>query len=143
VRYHLKVTGYAQRTGKRLLFQPLFFQRGSQPLFTASDRRYDIHFRYAWREQDEVAIALPPGFELEKAETPGDLDFGPPGSYRVKLVVKGRVELSAQREFVFGKGGALAFGRSGYPQIKGVFEEIHARDGHILALRQSAATGAK
>ena len=38
--YHLKSAGYAQRTGKRMLLQPFFFQRGAAPMFSASERKY-------------------------------------------------------------------------------------------------------
>jgi hypothetical protein len=66
--YHVKIVGYAQRTGKRLLLQPLFFQRGDSPLFTASERRYPVAFPYAWNEHDTVSITLPAGFSLDNAD---------------------------------------------------------------------------
>ncbi|HKR59106.1 MAG TPA: DUF3857 domain-containing protein, partial [Pyrinomonadaceae bacterium] len=34
--YHIRIPGYAQRTGKRLFFEPAFFQHGVGPLFPAS-----------------------------------------------------------------------------------------------------------
>src|SRR5207302_718339 len=48
--YHIKLQGYAERTGKRVLFSPLFFELGVPPKFTASERNYDIHFQHAWHE---------------------------------------------------------------------------------------------
>jgi hypothetical protein len=141
IRYHIKIPGYAQRTGKRLFFHPFFFQRGDAPVFTAAERRYDVHFKYAWEEKDEVIVNLPPGFELEKAESPGNLQLGPPGSYTVKLAVNGKRELHVSRDFVFGLGGNLLFPKAAYPQVKGVFDEIHLRDDHMLALRQAPASG--
>src|SRR5262249_49869486 len=68
---HVKITGYAQRTGKRLLLQPLFFQRGVPPLFAAAERRYPVNFHFAWIEQDSVSINLPDGFALDNAGNPG------------------------------------------------------------------------
>ncbi len=36
IHYHVKVTPYAQRTGKRILLYPLFFERGVAPRFPAA-----------------------------------------------------------------------------------------------------------
>ena len=48
--YHIRVPGYAQRTGKRLFLQPAFFQRGVGPLFATSSRHHAIYFNYPWSE---------------------------------------------------------------------------------------------
>lgn len=140
---HIKIPGYAQRTGKRLLIQPLIFQRGVAPLFTAADRRYAVNFRYAWLEQDNISITLPAGFELDNAGNPGPYDFGPPGSYTLKMSVKDRKELIVFREFVFGKGGALSYDVKLYPALKGVFDEIHRRDDVTISLKQAPAQAAQ
>jgi len=87
VKYHVKIPGYAQRTGKRVFVQPFYFQRGATPLFSASERKFDIHFRYSWKESDDVTIALPEGYELDHAENPGSLSFGKTGSYDLKLQI--------------------------------------------------------
>jgi hypothetical protein len=137
--FHIKIAGYAQRTGKRILIQPLFFQRGVPPLFSATDRKYPVDLRYAWRDQDTVSFVLPNGYELDHAESPGSLNFGAPGSYTLKLVVKDHRELVATRELVFGKGGSLAFPVDLYPKVKNVFDAIHQHDEVTLALKQPAA----
>ena len=141
VRSHIRIPGYAQRTGKRLFFQPVFFERGSAPLFSSDDRQYNISFPYAWKESEQVTIALPAGYELERADSPGSLNFGEPGAYTLKMSVRGGTELTCVRELVFGNANNLVFQRAAYPQIKRVFDEIHRRDGHVMSLRQSAGAG--
>ena len=69
ISYHIKIDGYGQRTGKRLLFEPRFFERGDAALFTAAERRYPVIFPFAWSESDNFTIALPPGFSLEMRRT--------------------------------------------------------------------------
>ena len=140
---HIKIPGYAQRTGKRLLLQPLIFQRGVPPMFAATDRRYPVNFRYAWMEQDNVSITLPPGFALDNAGNPGPFDFGPPGSYRLKMSVKDGREFVVFREFVFGKGGSLTYDVKFYPALKTVFDEIHRRDDVTISLKQAPAQAAQ
>ncbi len=139
--YHIRIPGYAGRTGKRIIFQPLFFQHGEGPLFSAADRQYDVIFPYAWRETDGVGIRLPAGFQLEKAEAPSGLNFGQPGSYRVAMTVHNGV-LVCERELVFGQGDYLSFPRKTYPQLKAIFDEIHREDDVTFSARQvSPAAG--
>ena len=74
--YHIRVQGYAQRTGKRLFLQPAFFQHGLGPLFSASSRTHAVYFHYPWSEEDDVEIDLPEGFSLESPDAPAS--FGSP-----------------------------------------------------------------
>src|SRR5580658_8247892 len=141
--YHLKSAGYAQRTGKRILLQPFFFQRGAAPMFSASERKYPVNFPYAWKEHDSVTIELPAGFALDNAEAPGSLNFGNPGSYQVKIMTRGSSELILERDLTFGKDGSLVFPADTYPQIKRIFDEIQKRDGHTISLKQAVTAEAK
>jgi hypothetical protein len=135
--YHLKAAGYGQRTGKRLLLQPFFFQRGATPMFSASQRKYPVYFPYAWQEQDSVTIEVPAGFALDNADAPAPLDFGATGAYKVKILTRGGRELISEREFTFGREGRLLFAAETYPQLKKIFEEIQKRDDHTISLKQT------
>lgn len=42
--YHIRVPGYAQRTGKRLFLQPSFFEHGTSALFSSASRKYEVYF---------------------------------------------------------------------------------------------------
>jgi hypothetical protein len=139
--YHIRVPGYATRTGKRILFQPVFFQRGEEPLFSTQDRKYDVIFHFPWRETDAVSIELPAGFTLEKPENPGNLNFGAPGGYSLAMTVPGH-RLLCQRDLIFGKGQMINIPRDQYPMLKRIFEEVHRRDGVTLSLIQMPASGA-
>ena len=59
--YHLRVPGYAQRTGKRLFLQPSVFSHGAGSMFPDTGRKYDVYFNYPWSEQDHVRSELPAG----------------------------------------------------------------------------------
>ena len=86
IRYHIKLDAYAGRTSKRILLQPLYFQRGSVPRYTATKRDYDVAFPYAWKEIDQISIKLPEGFTLEK-----------PGNPRAHTVRLGLLQLLGQQ----------------------------------------------
>src|ERR1041384_8042814 len=75
-KYHVRVTGYAQRTGKRLFFQPGFFHKGIDALFSAGTRRYPVYFHFPWSEEDKVEITLPKGYALDNADRPAPIDVG-------------------------------------------------------------------
>jgi hypothetical protein len=134
IHYHLKLTGYAARTSKRMLLQPLFFQRATAPLFSADTRLYPVNFHYAWEETDNVTITLPAGFKLENADEPAQFNFGKPGTYTTAIRQVGDNQLTATRHFVFGKEGSLIFDRTMYPQLKSVFDRIHGNDTGSVAL---------
>jgi hypothetical protein len=138
---HIKIPGYAQRTGKRILVQPLFFQRGVPPLFAATERRYPVDLHYAWQERDTISIMLPNGFAPDHAESPGAFSFGAPGSYELKISVKDGRELVCGRSLTFGKGGALSYPVATYPKVKNVFDEVHRRDDVTISLKQVQQAG--
>jgi len=138
--YHIRIPNYAGRTGKRILLQPLFFEHAEAPLFSAADRQYDVVFPYPWQETSRVEIRAPAGFDLERPENPGDVSFGPPGDYKLGMLV-GQGMLVLTRQLTFGKDGYIVFAHGNYAQVKAVFDEIHRRDQVTLSLRQAAAQG--
>jgi hypothetical protein len=138
-RYHMKVPGYAQRTGSRLFIQPAVFQKGLQPEFPASQRRYPIYFDYAWKDVDQVRIALPSGFELESAAMPSAASFDRIGGHVITLVkTPDGTAVELTREFFFGADGRLQFPTSTYPAVKSFFDEVSKADAHTIALRKAA-----
>jgi len=142
--YHVRVPGYAQRTGKRFFLQPAFFQRGLAPVFPTSQRRHAIYFHYPWSEQDEVTIKLPAGFALDNPDAPNGLNGGEVSQYNVKISVadEGRT-LIYQRHFFFGGGqSGLLYPVTSYAKLKTLFDEMHKRDNHMLSLKQNATTTA-
>ncbi len=144
--FHVRVPSYATRTGKRLFFQPAFFQKGLAPLFPTATRRHEVYFHYPWSEDDHVEITLPEGFALDNAEAPGDFSGGELSKYvpTVRVTKDGRT-LVYERKFYLGKGGpgTLLFPVTSYPALKTYFDEVSKRDGHTIALKQGAAAAAK
>jgi len=137
--YHVAIPGYAQRTGKRLFLQPGYFQRGEGPRFPASERKYDIHFEYAFSESDSVTIKMPAGFDLESPEAPGNINMGAPGEYVVSLGTTPGRELIYKRRLIFGRDTYLIFPAQYYGNVKAIFDAINQRDGNTITLRQTAS----
>jgi uncharacterized protein DUF3857/transglutaminase superfamily protein len=135
--FHVKVPGYAQRTGKRLFLQPSFFQKGIGAMFPASTRKLSIYFHYAWKEEDDITIELPAGFALDSPDAPAPLKAGEVVDYKVWMgVTKKGDELQFKRTFTF---NALLFPVSSYASLKQVFDNLHESDNHTVTLKQSVA----
>ncbi|HEY9401805.1 MAG TPA: DUF3857 domain-containing protein [Pyrinomonadaceae bacterium] len=139
--YHIRVPGYAQRTGKRLFLQPGFFQRGVNPLFPTTQRHNSVYFHYPWSEQDEVSIDLPAGYSLDNADAPAAINAGQTGRYDINIgVTKDGRTLVFNRKFYFGNKTGLLFPVASYAQLKTLFDEVHKRDNHMITLKQAATT---
>ena len=141
--YHLRVPGYAQRTGKRLFFQPGVFSRGAGSLFAATDRKFAVYFHYPWSEKDHITIELPPGFTLDSADAPASIS---PDMTRqvcaqqIKIKSNGQM-LIYERDFFFGGGGSILFPVSGYPVIRQLFDMLGKANDHTITLKQGPGTG--
>ncbi len=136
--FKVRIPNYAQKTGKRMFFQPGFFEYGSNPIFSASTRTHDIYFPYPWSEKDEIEIELPKGFELESAESPAELtDTNKISELKVKMSIdKEKNNLIYKRDFYFGGGKYILFPATSYQPLKSLFDSFHASDSHPLTLRQ-------
>jgi len=140
--FHVKVPGYGQKTGKRVFFQPNFFQKGVDQVFTATERRYPLYFQYPWTETDIVKIDLPDGYELETPETPPPLSAGDAAQYVMKMTLRDKKILTAERSFTF---GGVFFEVGQYAPLKQLFDTIYERDNRTLTVKQippAATSGA-
>ncbi len=139
-RFHIRIPGYGQSAGKRLFFQPAFFQKGADPLFQSNKREHDIFFHYAWSENDEIDIRLPEGYELESPVGRQPIKAGAAANYDLSITLSedGRV-LNCRRDFALGGQNYLLFKVDNYPLLKQLFDSIHESDNHTLVLRQATA----
>jgi len=139
VGHHVKVPGYAVRTGKRILFQPAFFERNAGRTFTETARKWDLYFPYGWTEDDEVTIELPDGWDLDQPTAPASSHFGDTGEYVVDLrkTTDGR-KLIYTRRFEWGKAQNLLIPAANYAQVKKIFDFVEAQDNFNLSLKQAA-----
>ena len=143
--FHVRVPGYAQRTGKRLFLQPAFFQHGIGPIFTTSNRTHAIYFHYPWSEEDEVSIELPAGFTLDSPDAPASFGSKDLSQYEVKMqTTKDQRTLIYKRKFFFGGGGnaleSLLYEAKSYSQLKRYFDTLHQQDNHTITLKQGTTT---
>ena len=137
--FHVRMTGYAQRTGKRLFLQPAFFQHGKSPSFATTDRKYPIYFHYPWSEEDKVEINLPKGYALDNADAPAPFGSGQISEYKVNIQSSSDGTLLVyKRNFFFGGANTILFPVDAYGPLKNYFDVLHKQDSHTIALKQAA-----
>ena len=138
-KFHVRVSEYAQRTGKRLFLQPGFFEKGTNALFTSGTRKYPVYFHYPWSEQDNLTIILPKGFSLDNAEQPAPISVSGVCGEQINMGISKDGELLVyKRMFFFGAKDAIYFPAENYGQLKSLFEEITKADNHIITLKQAS-----
>jgi hypothetical protein len=136
--YKIRVPNYAQKTGKRMFFQPGFFEYGTNPVFSTATRKYSIYFHYPWSEQDNIQIEYPKTFNLDSADSPGELG-DPQKIGLLNIDIKADVNnamLFYDRKFHFGGNGKILFQPATYEPLKGLFDAFHKADTHTITLRQ-------
>lgn len=138
--YHVRIPGYAQRTGKRLFLQPNFFTHGAGPLFVSATRQYDVYFHYPWSEKEHIVIALPAGFTLDNADAPASITTDMTHQIcanKIKIASDGQM-IVYDRDFFFGGGQSILFPVRSYAGIKQLFDMISQSNEHTITLKQSA-----
>ncbi len=136
--YKLKVPNYAQKTGKRMFFQPGVFEYGANPTFASSSRKYPIFFHYPWSEADDIEITLPAGYELDSADVPAPVaDPGKIGVLQFKMSFDPKTNAVVyKRDFSFGGGGNVLFAPDNYMPLKTLFEMFNKSNTQALTLKQ-------
>lgn len=138
VDYDVKVPNYAQRTGKRLFFQPVYFEYGVPPAFSSTTRTYGVYFSYPWSEDDNVEITLPDNFTGESVISPSSIDDPDGvGSLHVSFyILKESNRLNVSRQFHFGGGGHVIFPLKFYQPVKAMFDGFNKADSTTVTLKQ-------
>ena len=140
-KYHVRVPEYAQKTGKRLFFQPGYFHKGIDALFSAGTRKYPIYFHFPWSEEDTITIDLPKGYALDNADRPAPINGGEISQHEIKLGITTDLQtLHYGRKFFFGNRDLLLFPAEKYDIIKQLFDEVNKADNHTITLKQAGST---
>jgi len=136
-RFTIKVPHYAQKTGKRMFFQPGFFEYGTSAAFATSTRKYDMFFRYPWSENDDIEIALPSGYSLDNLEAPkAVVDTDQIARDEVQFDFETSMgKMLYKRKFYFGNKNLVTFKASSYSGMKTLWDRFHTADTTLVSLR--------
>lgn len=140
-KFRVRVPSYAQKVGKRMFFQPGFFEHGAKPVFSSAQRTYPIYFPYPWSESDFVEIQLPKGYDLDNADAPAEVaDSSKVSRLQIGITIDRAANiLRFRRAFHFGANGKILFPVAVYEPLKNLFEKFQQADSHAIAMRQKDA----
>jgi hypothetical protein len=130
--YKVRLTGYAQRAGNRLILQPAMFQKGGTQTFAAPQRKTRLHFPFAWSEDDVITIELPAGYAPEEPITRNAIDVGA-AKYEPQLTITGS-KLTFKRGLSLATSGLYEVNI--YQPFRAFFEAVHKTDSQPLVLRR-------
>jgi len=136
-RYTIKVPNYAQKTGKRLFFQPGIFEYGSAAKFASATRQYDVAFAFPWSEKDEIELTYPSTYQIDNGEAPGGADAGEISKDVISIHPDHTApKIKYSRDFYFGNASNLVFNVSAYSAVKQLWDMIQKSDTATLSIKQ-------
>jgi hypothetical protein len=116
-----------------LILQPAVFQKGVPQVFAAPQRKGDVHFPFAWSEDDEITIELPAGYAAEEPVDRTGFDAGA-AKYEPQLSLAG-TRLTFKRSLTVATRGVL-YSAPFYQAFRDFFEAVHRADGQPIVLRK-------
>lgn len=144
IRCKIRVPGYAEMLGERLMVDPSYFEHGRSPLFAPENRRHDIMHDYPYSEQDEIEITLPEGHLLDQPSAPhpvADASGYLKVEYALRFSKKTGV-LKYSRNFSVSTPEMIVLKKESYPMIKALFTAVHESDSHALLVKAVEAPAA-
>jgi hypothetical protein len=136
ISYQLHLPGFAVVTAGRIIFRSDVFRLNAGTPFTASTRKLNVSFPYAWEELDVAAIKLPPGCTPEFTEIPPsrpDKNLYYSTQLRYDM---GQQQLKLRREFA---SSAVSFPVADYAGLKAWYDEMVRGDQQEVVLTKTAA----
>ena len=125
----LKVSNYAQVTGKRIFVNPNILSRSSEKLSEDLNRRLPIEIRDEFQHIDSIQIVIPGGYEVESSTRDVQLDSKFGKYKRVTIVTAGKILFTRIREQSSGR-----FPAKDFPGIEKFYNEIYEADHTSIVL---------
>lgn len=126
---HIKATGYANVSGKRIFFVPNFLNQSSIKLSTDPYRKYPIHFTQAYTDIDTLEIEIPEGYIVEAG--PKDISISNEfGEFTLKININNqKIQMIRRR-----KTEMNTFPPSAYPALIEFYNKIYTADHSRIVL---------
>ena len=135
--FDFRVPGWAVYAGNRALLPIGLFGGTEKRTFEHSARVHPLYFTYPYHHTDQVAIELPPGWQVSSVpkERTADIKVA---SYKAAAQSSGGV-LNLNREFVL---NTIIIQQKFYPQVRDFYQEVRAGDEEQVVVTRGAAPAA-
>jgi hypothetical protein len=133
----IKIPGVATIAGRRMLLPVGLFQAGHPALFRPEKRVNPIYFRYPFQQADEVTLHLPEGFSIESIPPASPARPGNVFEYELSCTKDANSIHVHRREGVERNFIPAQY----YPQVRGFFQTMRARDEQQIVLQSAQGAG--
>jgi Domain of Unknown Function with PDB structure (DUF3857)/Transglutaminase-like superfamily len=137
-RFSITAANYGSFAGKRLLIARRLFQSRQGDAFKQQERKYPVYFPYAFEEDDNINMRVPPGFSMESIPQPQSANIGYAG-YRCESRFDGG-QFSTQRVL---KINGIFFRTEQYSQVRDFFSKVQTGDEQQAVLQGGAVDAQK
>jgi hypothetical protein len=121
--FSITAPNYGSLAGKRLLIARYLFQARQADAFKQQERRYPVYFPYAFEEDDNIKMRVPPGFSMESVPQTQSANIGFAG-YRCESRFDAG-QFSTQRVL---KMNGIFFRIERYSQVRDFFSKVQSGD---------------
>lgn len=126
-------------TGKHVILPSAFFEANSRPPFAEEKREAPVDLRYPYIRQDDVKLALPPGFTVDTLPKDAQIPYPKMATYATHYEQKDGV-YRQQRVLVVGN---TIYHAEEYGQLRDFFQKTSAQDQEQVLLKRGAALAAE
>jgi transglutaminase-like putative cysteine protease len=134
--YDLKIPGWAQGAGRRLLAPSAPFTGSETHLFEHPDRLYPIYNHFPHEQYDDITVSLPPGFSATSLPKAENLDL--------KVLVYSRSASAQGKDLHLERRLEVAspiVSSKYYDQVRKFYQDVRTSDEQQIVLTPAAAPG--
>jgi hypothetical protein len=129
--YNLKIPGWAAAAGRRALLPVGIFSATEKHVFDHADRVHPIYFEFPFEKQDDVTIALPPGWQVNSLPPEQNEGSGNAVGYTLK-VENNKQTLHLTRKL---RVDILLLDAKYYPALRNFFQVVRKGDEQQIVLQ--------
>ena len=135
--FELRVPGWAAAAGNRSLMPVGLFGGSEKHMFEHSARVHPLYFTFPYQHTDEVAVELPPGWQVSSVPKPRSADIKV-AKYNSSAQITGGT-LSMKRELVL---NTILVHQKFYGQVRDFFQAVRAGDEDQIVVTPGAPPNA-
>jgi hypothetical protein len=128
--FNLKIPGWVSGAGRRALFPAAVFTTAEKGLFDHANRVHPIYFEYPHQKLDDIAVELPPGWQVSSVPQPQDRDAK--AAYYGLKVEQSPGSLRLSRKLTI---DMLILEPKYYPNLRNFFQLVRTGDAEQIVLQ--------
>ena len=133
--YKVKIPGWASGAGRRALFPLGIFSAGEKHIFEHANRIHPIYLDFPSQVQDEIAVTLPPGWQVSSLPAVQNRD-GHIILYSAKAESeKGTIRVARTLSIDF-----LLLDQKYYPALRNFFQAVRTSDEEQIVLQPGSTS---